>query len=66
MSHHNRRRNQDILIALPGTKLHEPGWHKPPPGTILTWTINGPRPTVAVKQGNTLLATGLRAQGIPA
>lgn len=47
------------LIAPPGTRIGEPGWYRPPPGTVLRWDVNGERPPYAVQRNGVLLSTGL-------
>lgn len=45
------------LIAPPGTPVGAPGWRKPPPGMVLTWTLTE-GPDVAVQRDVVLIADG--------
>jgi hypothetical protein len=47
------------LIAPAGTPAGAPGWRKPPPGTVLTWTVHGGAPDCAVQAGGVLISTGV-------
>jgi hypothetical protein len=46
------------LIAAPGTRVGDPGWHKIPPGLVLRWDAKGTMPAFAVQRDGVLLATG--------
>jgi hypothetical protein len=48
------------LIAPPGTPPGEPGWHKPPDGLLLSWSLVSDGPPVAVQRDGVLVATGIQ------